>query len=99
MRVASNRQKIVAIAILFVMASTLILGMFAQLASSAPVSSQSTPAIPTEQIQLAAGENFTCALLNDGTVKCWGDNANGELGRDSTTDVGRVAGDSPNLGN
>ncbi len=93
MRVASNRQKYVAIAILVVMASTLILGMFAQVASSASVSSQSTPAISTEQIQLAAGENFTCALLNDGTVKCWGDNANGELGRDSTTDVGRVAGD------
>lgn len=96
MRVASNRQKYVAIAILVVMASTLILGMFAQVASSAPVSSQSTTAT-TEQIHLAAGENFACALLNDGTVKCWGDNTNGELGRDSTTDVGRVAGDMPAL--
>lgn len=92
MRVASNRQKIVAISILVVMASTLILGMFAQLASSASVSPQSTSA-STEQIQVAVGDKFACALLNDGSVKCWGDNAYGQLGRDNSTSVGKNAGD------
>lgn len=33
----------------------------------------------------AAGEN-TCALLLDGTVRCWGDNLFGQLGDDSTDD-------------
>ncbi len=92
MRVASNRQKIAAISILVVMASTLILGTFAQLASGAPVSSQSTTA-STEQIHVVAGDKFSCALLNDGTVKCWGDNATGQLGRDNTADVGKATGD------
>lgn len=89
---SSNRQKIAAISILVVMASTLILGMFAQVATGAPVSSQSTPA-STEYISVASGDNFSCAVLNDGTVKCWGDNAAGQLGRDSTADVGKASGD------
>ena len=29
---------------------------------------------------LAAGEIHTCALLDDGTVKCWGGNTDGQLG-------------------
>lgn len=32
-------------------------------------------------LQLAAGWFHTCALLDDHTVKCWGGNANGELGQ------------------
>lgn len=30
--------------------------------------------------QIAAGSQFTCALITDGTVRCWGKNKNGELG-------------------
>ena len=36
--------------------------------------------------QLAAGGEFGCALLSDGSVKCWGGNSNGELGDATTTD-------------
>jgi alpha-tubulin suppressor-like RCC1 family protein len=31
-------------------------------------------------VQLAAGVNHTCALLDHQSVKCWGDNASGQLG-------------------
>ena len=40
----------------------------------------------------AVGESSTCALLDDGTVKCWGYNNDGELGLDDTTNRG----DMPN---
>jgi len=32
---------------------------------------------------VAAGEDFACALLSDGTVDCWGLNVNGVLGTDA----------------
>jgi alpha-tubulin suppressor-like RCC1 family protein len=36
--------------------------------------------------QLALGEDHSCALLRDGSVRCWGQNANGELGDGTTAD-------------
>ena len=30
--------------------------------------------------QISVGQNFACALLGDGTVKCWGEGADGALG-------------------
>lgn len=30
--------------------------------------------------RIAVGEDFACALLGDGRVKCWGSNGNGQLG-------------------
>lgn len=35
---------------------------------------------PFKPVQLAAGENFTCARMDDGTVYCWGENNYGQLG-------------------
>ena len=37
------------------------------------------------------GTNFTCALLDNNTVKCWGDNQFGQLGQGDRTNRGTVA--------
>ena len=37
---------------------------------------------------LAAGDSHTCALLSNGKVRCWGLNADGQLGYGDTTNVG-----------
>ena len=39
-------------------------------------------------VQLALGNSHTCALLDNGNVKCWGDNSQGALGRDNMANIG-----------
>jgi alpha-tubulin suppressor-like RCC1 family protein len=48
-------------------------------------------------VQLALGNGHTCALLDTGDVKCWGDNTFGQLGRDNTASVGTQPTDMQNL--
>jgi cysteine-rich repeat protein len=36
---------------------------------------------------LAAGNDFSCAVLSDGSVQCWGTNESGQLGQGSLTPV------------
>ena len=42
--------------------------------------------------QLALGGYHTCAILNDDSVKCWGEGSNGQLGYGD----GNARGDGPN---
>ncbi|MFV8754884.1 hypothetical protein ACNOYE_30420 [Nannocystaceae bacterium ST9] len=39
-------------------------------------------------VAIAAGSQHTCALLDDASVRCWGENERGQLGLGNTTDVG-----------
>ena len=39
----------------------------------------------TNAVALAVGGDHACALLDDGTLKCWGDNGQGQLGIDPMT--------------
>lgn len=41
-------------------------------------------------VSISTGDDFTCVLLNDKTVKCWGDNVDGELGN-GTSGAGNYA--------
>ena len=38
-------------------------------------------------VQLDAGNSHVCALLEDGNMRCWGDNIAGQLGTESTSNV------------
>lgn len=39
-------------------------------------------------LQVATGSSHTCALLEGGTVRCWGQASNGKLGYGNTNDIG-----------
>ena len=40
---------------------------------------------PTNAIQITAGSAHACAILADGTVRCWGNNNEGQLGNGQTS--------------
>ena len=42
---------------------------------------------------LASSQEFTCAILDNGSVKCWGDNSGAQLGLGDTNDRGKAAGE------
>ena len=43
--------------------------------------------------QISAGGFFACALLDDGTVKCWGQGGGGKLGNGNASDIGEAPGE------
>jgi alpha-tubulin suppressor-like RCC1 family protein len=55
----------------------------------------SVPPVPLPQPAIAAyaGWGFSCAILSDRSVKCWGRGAEGQLGQDSTQGFGLAPGD------
>lgn len=48
-------------------------------------------------IAISAGSEHTCAILDNETLKCWGNNSVGQLGQDSTTTYGASAGSMSTL--
>jgi alpha-tubulin suppressor-like RCC1 family protein len=46
---------------------------------------------------ISAGENHTCAVLDDASVKCWGRNDRGHLGIDNDTQMGDGSGEMAQL--
>lgn len=49
-------------------------------------------------LAIAAGARHTCALLDDRSVKCWGDNARGQLGQGDTLARGTGSDTDPGMG-
>ena len=60
------------------------LGDGSTIQSTLPVSVSGIDGTTVQATAIAAGYRHSCALLADETVKCWGDNAFGQLGNGST---------------
>ncbi len=54
-------------------------------ASPAPVLTRSGGPVLTGVESIMVGEDHSCALMNDNSIKCWGNNVNGQLGDGTTT--------------
>jgi alpha-tubulin suppressor-like RCC1 family protein len=57
---------------------------------------ESTAVVPLERpaVAITAGDSFACAILDTGEVRCWGDNAYGQLAQGNTANVGDTPGET-----
>ncbi len=65
------------------------LNSFGQLGNNSTTTSSSPVAVSglsSGVVAIATAEHHTCALMNGGAIKCWGINADGELGDNSQTE-------------
>jgi len=46
---------------------------------------------------IEVGDYHSCAILDNASVKCWGNNAQGQLGIDNTTKMGDGSGEMAQL--
>jgi cysteine-rich repeat protein len=53
-----------------------------------PNSSAAMVQLEATAVAIAAGGNVTCAILSDGTLRCWGQNDFGQLGLGNTNTIG-----------
>jgi alpha-tubulin suppressor-like RCC1 family protein len=54
--------------------------------SVGPISVTTTAGV--QVVQVVAGSSYTCALLSDHSVKCWGQGQYGVLGQGNTANIG-----------
>jgi alpha-tubulin suppressor-like RCC1 family protein len=51
------------------------------------------PGAPRAARSITSGQNHTCALLDTGSIVCWGDGVKGQLGNGSVEDIGDQPGE------
>jgi cysteine-rich repeat protein len=54
----------------------------------APDAATATVALGAKAIAIAAGGQVTCAIIDNGSLRCWGDNGFGQLGLGHTRNIG-----------
>jgi hypothetical protein len=81
-----------------VAATVLLAGFLAPLGLSTPARADAgdgRPGTPrADASQLSLGDNFGCAIVTDGSVRCWGNNSDGTMVQGNTDDVGDDPGES-----
>ncbi len=80
-------RTIARLAVIALVAATLAT-LAPQAASPVAADGNEAPGAPLAFRSLTAGANHSCGILPGGAVKCWGYNAYGQLGQDSTVNLG-----------